>query len=128
MTCNTSAVDRESAEQKIFPAQGDDEGGARAAEIDDGAAQRCAHPVGLLVPEINGMDQLFAGQNARVRLPRSGPIWSGREIFGECRRHPALSSRMEPVPVVDHQEAECGLAQPHRLFEHRVEHRREVAG
>src|SRR5204863_5656493 len=39
-----------------------------------------------------------------------------------------MGDRAEAISAVGPQAAERGLAQPHRLFEHRVEHRREVAG
>src|SRR5438309_11883875 len=42
--------------------------------------------------------------------------------------HTNRSSPMKPFTVICVHQAERGLAEPHCLFEHRVEHRREVAG
>ena len=38
------------------------------------------------------------------------------------------SAKMETLPVPSSKGAELRLAQPDRLFEHRLEHRREIAG
>ena len=35
---------------------------------------------------------------------------------------------MEALNVIGVERAKCGLTQPHCLFQHRVEHRREIAG
>jgi hypothetical protein len=46
----------------------------------------------------------------------------------DCRRrNTARRHRLEALPIVGAQDAERGLAQPHRLFQHRVEHRRKIA-
>ena len=35
---------------------------------------------------------------------------------------------METLAIIGVQDAERGSAQPHRLFQHRIEHRRQIAG
>jgi hypothetical protein len=46
----------------------------------------------------------------------------------ECQWNAAERSRMSQLPLKGPKNAERCLAEPHRLFEHRVEYRREVAG
>src|SRR5271167_1765086 len=48
--------------------------------------------------------------------------------FGECRGDTVHRDRMKMVAVDPRQAAESRLAEPQRSFEHRVEHRGEVAG
>ena len=47
---------------------------------------------------------------------------------GVCGWDAAERGVMEALTIIAQQNAESGAAQPHRLFEHRVEHRGEVAG
>ncbi len=49
-------------------------------------------------------------------------------ILGEHGRQSAVSGGAEGIPVISHQYAKGGVAQSHRLFEHRIEHGGEVGG
>ena len=63
-----------------------------------------------------------------MRLARSGLIHAGREIRRNASGTPRMRGRREALAVIGRHEPESGLAEAHRLFEHRVEHRREIAG
>ena len=74
------------------------------------------------------MNHVFASREARIggagfgfdRTLRADPCGEGGVT--------AIGRRMEPLTVIGHQIAKTRLAQPHRFFQHRVEHRGEVAG
>src|SRR5437899_435536 len=66
-------------------------------------------------------------QNAGDNGPRAVRWWIIFSVFRKCSWKAARGGRLEPPPVRDREGAEISAAKTHRLFEHRVEHRREVA-
>src|SRR6516162_9953126 len=74
------------------------------------------------------MDDVFSGDDSAVRSERSGPnrpVSQELDIFWVCATN---CDGKNALAVVGPQNAERGAAQAQRPFEHRVEHRREVAG
>jgi len=73
--------------------------------------------------------QELSPQEARIGAiavsPRSDRL---AEYIDQFRWKSARGDRGNLLAVVGHQRAKCGAAQRHRLVEHRVEHRREIAG
>src|SRR4051812_23401256 len=63
-----------------------------------------------------------------MRLTRLGLIHAFRKIRGERLGHIAHGGWCEALAIIGRHETERGLALAHRLFEDRVEHRREVTG
>ena len=89
-----------------------------------------AAPVDFLVRQIRRYGQASAPHDQRVRA--TGCIADGslpsRNTSAKCGGHAACSDGLKALAVIGVQHAERGLAQPHRLFQHRIEHRREIAG
>jgi hypothetical protein len=116
------------AEQVPIFSQRHDQGCAGATEIDRGAPLRITIPVEFGVLQIDRMDKALAG----AELGHEAALASRDRIvpseLGKRRRHTACANRTELSAVIDDHDAERALAQPHRPFEHRVEHRCEVAG
>src|ERR1700740_2223602 len=54
------------------------------------------------------------------------PLWCTHELR-KFHRHPAQGSNLEMVALMSPKHAESRVAEMHRLFEHRVEHRRQIA-
>src|SRR3954466_3092429 len=54
--------------------------------------------------------------------------WRSCQEVMQCGRTAAPSDAVEILAVISRHQAECALAQPQRLFQHRAEHRGEVAG
>ncbi len=71
-------------------------------------------------------DRLPAG------YPREHPARSGRDRFAcrldELDRQTSMRHGAEELAIKAEETSERGLAQAHRLFQHRVEHRGKVAG
>src|SRR5215469_9517045 len=74
------------------------------------------------------MDEAFAADDASVRTLRIRPIWRSRYKLGVGGRRVAQRYRVKAFTVIGPKNAKPGVAQSCRLFEHRVEHRREIAG
>ena len=72
-------------------------------------------------------------RRARRAAARPAPmprlrVEQARAAIRRSCRHAVQRDRAETLAVIGQHDAERGLAQPRCLFEHRVEHRREVAG
>ncbi len=77
--------------------------------------------------EIRHVHKLVAASNI-AECGRIGEIYWAPEKFRIRGGQPVHGDRVEPLVVINPQNAKLGLAQFGRLFEHRVEHRSEVAG
>src|SRR3954452_6452046 len=53
--------------------------------------------------------------------------WRSCQEVMQCGRTAAPSDAVEILAVISRHQAECALAQPQRLFQHRAEHRGKVA-
>ena len=77
----------------------------------------------------DGLDRLPRQQCPRISaVPAIGAVRALREIFGERRGNAAAC---QPIEYARHQTSaapERRTAQPHRLLQHRIEHRRQIAG
>ena len=73
------------------------------------------------------MHDRFAADQTRERAAGSRPPRLPQTL-DELGRKPAMRNRVEVLAVIGQQAAKGRLAQKHRLFEDRVEHRGEVAG
>ena len=68
-----------------------------------------------------------------VTVPRGDTPFASRhriarqELGIGCRNAPRANGT-ELLSIGDTHYAECRIAEPHRLVEHRIEHRREIAG
>ena len=122
------AKDGEGAEQGVVLAQRHCRGAVRAAEIYNCSTQRITRPVSLFCRHIDMDRHALTPQHA----PEAGLTVKRSQRFaqelGKRRRHPTQGGGFEANAVVGPKHAKSGFAQPHRLFEHRVEDRREVAG
>jgi len=74
------------------------------------------------------MDKVLSGEEARGDRARAIDVGSARPEFGVGTREAPQCSTVEALTVVGLQFAKCSFAEPHRLFEHRVEHRCKIAG
>jgi hypothetical protein len=67
------------------------------------------------------------GENTRLALAAIQQRGIVPSELGIGRRHAARANHTELLPVGDTHHADRRAAQMHRLFQHRIEHRREVA-
>ena len=85
--------------------------------------------IGVALPHIGDVDEPLAAHQPRDRdradLGRNA-VAAARDAFCECAR--ACSDGAEALAVIGHRIAVSGLAERVRLFQHRIEHRREIAG
>ena len=98
------------------------------AEIDQCAALRITRAIGLFRGQIDVVHQPLALQKA---VGRGAGTWDDRGTSEEFRigpRHPPHRLGDIALFIKRPQTAKGSLAQAHRLFEHCVKHRREVAG
>ena len=77
------------------------------------------------------MSRICTARLAHERSP-CRPSWRPAggclaQILRERGRHAARRHGMETLAVVGVEHSERRLAQPHRLFQHRIEHRRQIA-
>ena len=77
-----------------------DQGAAGASQIDDGATQRIALPIGILVHLIQVVDEVLAREKPPMSIARSRLVDPGFEIFGERIRHASLRSAREALPII----------------------------
>src|SRR5262245_32949189 len=87
-----------------------------------------ARKIALLLRHISYMHEVFTIDNTLTRAVWSRLIQAIRQILGVPRREAARCNGLEVRAIVSPHDAERCLAKPESLFEHRVEHRREVAG
>jgi hypothetical protein len=121
------AVDNQGPQQRIIPAQGDPEGSARTADIDHADAPAKAQTVGVIIGDVREVHDRFAAEQTRERTARSRPPRLP-QILDELGRKPAVGDGIEVLAVIGQQAAKGRLAQPHRLFEDRIEDGAEIAG
>ena len=124
------AVDRDQAEHCVVLDQGHLQCTARTAKIDQRASRRISSAISLALHQISVFNNraLTASQEAVGCGARTGQHRVRREKRRAGGRHAVRCRGHELIAVERPQTAECGLTKAHRLFEHRVEHRRKVAG
>ena len=122
------AVNHDTAEQDVIFEERHDECCSRAAEIGDGAAVGVAVLVERLGHHIQDMDGVAGFNEPRhgATAPRSWRVFFSELSIGSGNA--ALSRRLEPVTVIRKQRSKRGPAQPHRLLQHCIEHRRQITG
>ena len=122
------AVEHDETKDRLVLAQRYDHEGAGTAEIDDGTPIGLTVSVRVGIHEVENVNDALPLKNARRAGSR--PIdWN--VLCHELRigrRHASYRRESETSVFVCAQFAETGLAQPHRLFEHRVKHRPKIAG
>jgi hypothetical protein len=99
---------------------------ASAAQINDRASIGIVGPIEFFISQVRDMDHAFTGKNSRATRTVNGRIILAKfhvSLWQATRRN-----RAKFIPFYSSQHPECRLAQSHRLFEHRVENRGEVAG
>jgi hypothetical protein len=74
------------------------------------------------------VDDALSGEKARGLCSRTVIGRVAAPIFDKCHRHAARRRRSEPPLLIDGKLAERRFAEPHCPFQHRVEHRCQVAG
>jgi hypothetical protein len=103
--------------QRFALAQRDKKAGAHPALFDD--ALRAA-----VLAQIVVTHDVFAGGYVLQRRRRDRvPL----QLRNELVRQSTLGARPETRSVIDPKDAGGGLAEPSRLFQHRIPHRREIA-
>ena len=120
-------VDHNETDNRIVPAQRHQQRRASATQINQSAAMRFAVAIGFVVGQIEDLRIPFAGQQPSAAGAGAGRWHLAAQIFGIRRRQPVMSDGPEAVATKRPQAAEARLTQPHRLFQHRLEHRREAA-
>jgi hypothetical protein len=122
------AVDDEVPEKRFILAQRHCEQGAGIAQFDQTAAHRVTGPIGLVVHNIRNVHHRLAMEQTAMRVVRSDRVRSSCQEF--CKRWPHASerNRMDPLAIVGPKDPKRRLAQVQRLLQHRIEHRRKVAG
>jgi hypothetical protein len=121
-----SAVDGKCAKQLVALSQ-------RYRQVAAGAkANDVPHRGGalslLVSDEIVNPDDVFAVVDEP--MSRTTGRWDVRlaRALDQLRRTPMPSDAMKPLPIPSHHQPKCRLAEPACPFEHRVEHRRKIAG
>ena len=98
------------------------------AQLDESAADRVNGPVGIVSRDIGNLHHGLTAPQTAVSSAGAFPMWGFCQKLRERRRHAAERGRTSQLAIKGPQNAERRLAEAHRLVEHRVEHRREVAG
>ena len=122
------AVDVDHAQQGVVLPQGHGQRGARAAEIDDRPAVGFAPLIGFVRFHIEAMNDPLSGAQPCRRCARSVIRRVPGPVGGQGCGDGPIGGGMEALAIKGRQESEIGLAQPHGLFQHRIEHRRQIAG
>jgi len=120
-------VDRKYPKQAIVFEQRHTNRAAGTAEVYQSPPQGFARPVDLLGCDVGADNKTFPTQQAAERVLGMRPL--GRaSVFGEGPRYAAKAGGMKAFAVVLPKDAEIGRTKAGRLFEHRIEHRGELAG
>jgi len=122
------SVNHESAEQRAVLSQRDPQPSARPAHISKRPPDGIARAVTFLSCDVRNMNEVLT---LHQPIERNSGTWTPRLALpglGKRRRDAAHGGGVERLAIEARQETELGLAQPHRLFEHRVEHWGEIAG
>ena len=122
------AVDRKGAEQVVALAQRHRQVGACAADINQKAAPQIARTIGLILARIGNVHHRLAAQEAFDRRPRIDARWANLPCPFIEARMAAGSCELNEFAVIGPKHPKSRFTQPHRLFEHRIEHRREITG
>ena len=101
---------------------------ARAPEIDQGAAVRLARTVSIRLQQVDELDMRLTFQQTSRCCSRSVVQGSASPVFVISRGKSVRRAGAKYFPVERVQDAEIRTAKMHRLAQHRVEYRREVAG
>src|SRR6266446_9974238 len=84
-------------------------------------------PVKIIVFRVGSMDNRFACEHARHDAPRSGWSRTASKLGKGDRRSPN-GYGTHPLALGNYKFAERRLAKTHRLLQHCIEHRGEIAG
>jgi hypothetical protein len=120
-------IDNEYAQNRVVFAERYCELRAGTARVHEAPACLVALPGAFVLDKIRDVDKSFTADYSQ----RRGPRFRNDGLFEESRqlgRHAPGRYGPNPFAVIHVKRAAGGLAQAHRLVEHRVEHRREVAG
>ena len=125
------AVDDDRADQLVLLEHRHGSNGASAGELDDGDAARVALAIGVVGREVGDVNRpASCRQHAAERVHSGRGNASARAAA--ARRRPAgrrATRRMRKTsPSRQQQVAELGLADAHRVRQHGLEHRLQLAG
>ncbi len=121
-------INHENAEEDIILHQWRRKPGSCPTEVDRGDTYRIAQVISVLCCEIRYMDEACPiNDTTQTSLP-TWPQRLARQKLGKWQRHSPQRESFKLLAIVGHEVAEGCLAQPHRLVEHRIKDRREVAG
>ena len=81
--------------------------------------------IALILDQIRDANKCLAANHAQCPGARARKPGLSREIR-ERGWQAAPRDTLKALAIIGRQKPECRLAQPHRLVQHRVEHRREV--
>src|SRR5215471_8077964 len=122
------SIDVDVPQYRVVLRQGYRQRGARLAKINQRAAIGFADAISVLFPQIADMNDALPGYNPLRHRSRTVIRRVLLTVFDISGRNTSLGRCLETFTVIDSELAERRSAQPHCLFEHRVEDRREVAG
>src|SRR5262249_824639 len=101
--------------------------GPGSRQFDSSAAHRVPCAIPLVIEHIDDVRKRFASGDPSQTSERTSAMGFSQE-FGKSRWYVAPCHGVEANTVVGPEYAKSRFAQLDRLFQHRVEHRREVAG
>ena len=122
------AVQVDESAHRLVAQQRHHQRAAHLAEVDERAAIGVANLVDFLGHQVGDMDDALSSEEPRRLCSRAVIRRIAAPIFDKWRGHTARRRSAEPPVLIDRELPERRFAEPHRLFEHRVEYRREVAG
>jgi len=96
-------------------------------QLHGGQAKRFTRPVGRVFPKVGNMDEPLPADEATQRI---SPVRAERLAQEVCvdSRYGVKRDCAKEIPVIAIEHPVRGLAQVCGLVEHRLEHRRKVAG
>ena len=124
---NFLAVDPDPAREVLLPAQCDCYATSYAADINH-LPKAYARPVSVVFQRVGVVNEPLTAHKSFART-----AWGGAKSVAlphplDIPRVTAHRHVLNVFPVIGVKMSVSGFAKPHRLFEHRVEHRDEIAG
>src|SRR5262249_53062632 len=123
------ATECDRANQHIVLEHGDGENRAITGELDTCNHERMPRDIGRYRLDVGDVSHLLGGAETPERRVRGrSQHWIARSRLDVGRGRAVRGHHAKAVAVTEVEVAERGLAEPHRVFQHRFEYRLELAG